>query len=263
VFDTFWTQSPSRTTAFADAPLELPEGATKIYDTFAAKYVNQYIDGYVKGHVYEAKSLLDRVRLSTEVLKIRKEPHGWVLGLKGSSEYELSCSRLAIASGLTSRPNMPKFPTDPQWTAPILHHRDFGLQSKTMLLPDSPYTHCTIIGGGKSAADMVYACGKANKQVNWIVRRSGDGAGYFLHSKPVGRYRNGAEASLTVNATKFNPSPFKAMLPDLLSMHSSVEGRKALNSRFSAMDQGFKAWANYQGRENALENFRQLEPGYS
>jgi len=33
----------------------------------------------------------------------------------------------------------------------------------------------TVVGGGKSSVDMVYACVKAGKTVSWVIRASGTG----------------------------------------------------------------------------------------
>lgn len=61
---------------------------------------------------------------------------------------------------------MPLFTNQDQFKGPIVHQKEFGKISKTALALDSPYISITVIGGGKSAADMVYDCVKAGKKAN-------------------------------------------------------------------------------------------------
>ena len=258
-----------RTTSFSDMPLKLPEDAPRRYDTFPARYVSQYIDYYVRHHVYDNRSLRDRIRLNTEVMGIeRSSRNGWSLQLKDSttrSTQSIRCFKLAVASGLTSHPNMPTFPRHSEWIAPVLHHRDFGARIDAVLSANSPYKHITVLGGGKSAADMVYAALQSSKNlcVSWIIRQKGEGPGFFLHAAPKGKYRNAAEPMLSQNATQINPSGFRQLPPDFQSLHQTESGRSSLDERFTAVDRGAKAWAKYREREDALPDFHKLEPSAS
>ena len=247
-------------TSFSDAALELPKDAPKLHDTFEAKYVTQYLEEYVDSHVYNGIPLRSRIRLNTEVCMVTKIKNGWSLEVSGSVPRNIKCTKLAVASGLTSLPNMPKFHRSRDWSAPTLHHRDFGVRSKAILAASSIYNNVTVLGGGKSAADMVYASIKAEKSVNWIIRKSGEGPGIFMNPAATGRYRNNAEAGATQKATYINPSGFRPMLEWARKLHQSVSEREALESRLFAADRRYKAWANYRCRKGALPSFRELEP---
>ena len=247
-------------TSFSDVALELPRHAPKLHDTFEAKYVTQYLEEYVDNHVYNATSLRSRIRLNAEVRSVEKVSGAWILQVGGVMPTSVRCSKLAVASGLTSIPVLPKFPHSHDWTAPILHHRDFGVHSKAILEASSAYKNITVLGGGKSAADMVYGSIKAGKNVNWIVRKSGEGPGIFMNPAASGRYRNNAEAGSTQKATILNPSGFRPMLDWAQKLHQSVSERENLESKLFASDRRYKAWANYRGREGAQPGFRELEP---
>ena len=247
-------------TSFSDTALELPTDAPKLHDTFEAKYVTQYLEDYVDDHVYNGTSLRSRIRLNAEVRSVEKVNGAWILQIGGVMSTSIQCTKLAVASGLTSLPVLPKFPHSQDWTAPILHHRDFGVHSKAILEASSAYKNITVLGGGKSAADMVYGSIKAGKNVNWIVRKSGEGPGIFMNPAASGRYRNNAEAGSTQKATILNPSGFRPMLDWAQKLHQSVSEREDLKSKLFASDRRYKAWANYRGREGAQPGFRELEP---
>ena len=249
-------------TAFADRPMQLPKDAPRPYDTFEARYVMNYLEQYLDDHIYQGISMRDRVCLNHEVVGVKKTDKGrWLLHIGGDKHQTLECSKLAVASGLSSLPNMPTFPRDDHWRAPVMHHRDFGSRYKSILAADSPYTHVTVLGGGKSAADMVYAAIKARKkQVNWLVRENGEGPGIFMNPAASGRYRSATEKGATQNATSLNPSAFHPMLQWAQALHQSNSEKELLESKLLATDRQFKDWANYKHRENSLECFRELEP---
>ena len=247
-------------TSFSDVVLQVPEGAPKLHDTFEAKYVTQYLEEYIDDHVYNGTSLRSRIRLNAEVHSIEKIGGAWILQVGGVVTSSIQCTKLAVASGLTSLPVLPKLPHSHDWMTPILHHRDFGVHSKAILESSSAYKNITVLGGGKSAADMVYGSIKAGKKVNWIVRKSGEGPGIFMNPATSGRYRNNAEAGSTQEATVLNPSGFRPMLDWAQKLHQSVSERQDLDSKLLASDRRYKAWANYEGREGAQPGFRELEP---
>ena len=247
-------------TSFSDVVLEVPKDAPKVHDTFEAKYVTQYLEEYVDSHVYNGTSLRNRIRLNEEVRSVEKIDNGWILHLNGVVPLKLRCIKLAVASGLTSLPVLPKFHGSHDWAVPMLHHRDFGVHSKAILAASSAHKNITVLGGGKSAADMVYGAIKAGKNVNWIVRKTGEGPGIFMNPAPTGRYKNNAEAGATQKATILNPSGFRPMIEWAQMLHQSVAERENLDSKLFAADRRYKAWVNYRGREGALPGFSDLEP---
>lgn len=250
-------------TSFSDIALTLSEDTPKLHDTFEAKYVTQYLEDYVDNHVYNGTSLRSRIQLDTAVHCVEKYNRGWILHVGGSVRSSVRCKQLAVASGLTSSPVMPSFPKSSDFKAPVLHHRDFGLHSEAILAASSVYKHITVLGGGKSAADMIYAALRAGKDVNWIVRKSGEGPGIFMNPAATGRYKNNAEAGATQKATTLNPSGFRPMAEWAKQLHQSDLEREDLESKLFTSDHSYKAWADYKGRKGALPGFSGLEPSAS
>ena len=184
----------------------------------------------------------------------------WILQVDEAVPQSLRCNKLAVTSGLTSSPNMPNFPRSHDWIAPILHHRDFEISSKPILAASSVYTNITVLGGDKSAADLVYASVKAGKNVKWIVRKTGEGPWIFMNPTATGRYKNEAEAGATQKASVLNPSGFRPLLEWARMLHHPDSESANLDSKPFAGDRRYKLWANYRGREDALPCFRELEP---
>ena len=247
-------------TSFSDVALELPSDAHTLHDTFQAKYVTQYLEDYVDSHMYNGTSLRSRIRLNAKVQLVERTASGWTLYLGKDKTRAMKCRKLAVASGLTSEPNMPTIPGDHKLRAPVLHHCDFGRHLQEYLTPSVSHLNVTVLGGGKSAADMVYASLKAGKNVSWIIRRNGEGPGIFMNPAASGRYRHNAEKGATQNGTALNPSGFRPMADWAKRLHQSESERGNLESKLFASDRRYKAWADYNGRKGALPCFRELEP---
>ena len=263
VFDGFWAQSPVRMTSFSDVTLTIPEDAPQNHDTFPARIVSKYLEDYIDSHSYSGLTIRDRIRLNTEVTKVERNSNGWKIHTAGAKAQILQCSKLAVATGLTSVGMMPNFFYDPHRELPVIHHKEFGARSEAILAPSSAYKHITVIGGGKSAADLVFACAKAGKNVNWVIRKNGEGPGIFMNPSKVGRYKNKVEAGATQTANSMLPSGFHPMPPGPRELHRTPEKRPQLEEKLFAMDRNFKAWPNYRGREGARPSFRELETNAS
>jgi dimethylaniline monooxygenase (N-oxide forming) len=87
-------------------------------------------------------------------------------------------SRADLCSGfglsfLVQTDNTRKFGHQSQLEAPIMHSIDF-VSSKILAAEDIGYV--AVLGAGRSAADMVYACLNSlphSTQIHWIVREEG------------------------------------------------------------------------------------------
>ena len=116
---------------------------------------------------------------------------------------------MIVPSGLTSAPNLPNFPGKDTFEGTILHQQDFGQSS---ILYSRHIKHITVLGGAKSAADMVYMSVKAQKSVSWVIRASGTGPGFFAsvksNAKRSGPYRNAHEIASTRLAATLTPTFF-------------------------------------------------------
>ena len=125
------------------------------------------------------------IRLSTKVEVAEKIGGGWSLQCRetnGSGRgYTVRTPRLIISTGLTNRPSIPKYPTSPGFTPPVIHSNDFPAHFNEIVKPD---THTLVIGGAKSAWDIAYACcTQPGSTATMLIRPSGKGPVWMAPAK--------------------------------------------------------------------------------
>lgn len=158
-----------------------------------AEKVHEYLERYVDR--FELRRCL---RLGTKVVGVEKIGEGeggrWAVqvqrvgdadgagdeGERGGREM-MVCDKLIIAAGVNS---IPMFPEDIDWkdfTGPVMHSKDVGI--KHGLLTAENASRVTVVGGNKSAVDVVYLCAKAGKEVDWIISPDGYGPGILFEPR--------------------------------------------------------------------------------
>lgn len=248
-------------TGFSDVPIDstVPRDAPLFYDTFEAKYVTSYLENYVDSHVYDGTSLRNRILFKQRVTKVEKEGDMWVVNTEGETGKVFQAPKLVVAVGHTSSPNMPVLRNQEQFQGYIGHHKAFSEATRTIL---RDVKRVTVLGGGKSAVDMVYECVKKGKEVHWVIRKSGEGPALFFPAPAKGpRYKNSVESSATRYKACFSPSSFmpSGILGWLLRLfHGSRYGLNYMTKMVGANDQHCRALAAYQSRKG-LSSFRLLD----
>ena len=245
---------------FSDIPLTLPPDAPNYHDIFESKYVTSYLESYVDEHLYNGQSLRDRIYFGIKVCGIEKLDNSWTVTARRSREEEetLRSARLVIATGHTTIPHMPILPCQSLFKGHILHQKEFGKARSTILASDY-YQNITILGGGKSAADMVYDSVKGGKKVSWVIRETGEGPAAFTSAVGKGPYRNGPEIGATRMLSALSPSCFAPVTWWTKLIHGSRYGRAVVAKVWLGADQACRDLANFQGREGArpgVENMK-------
>ena len=257
LYPTFWSQIGLGMAEFSDLPMTRPPET--LHSLYEAKYVADYLERYIDEFKYEGRSLRDRTVFGFTVTKIEKlketwTVHGYYNEMKATRNF--STPKIMVASGLTSTPNMPTFHGQDRFNGPILHQRDFG-QSSVLSSDDE---HVTVIGGAKSAADMVYGCVKAGKSVSWVIRSSGSGPAAFLGSQGRGPYKNSAELGFTRIMSTFTPSLFTPQTWWVKFLHRTAIGNWIVNQIWNTADKVSRDGADFEGRPEAQESFKKLKP---
>jgi hypothetical protein len=134
---------------------------------------------------------------------------------------------------------------------------DFG-SSKVLSIPE--VENITVLGGGKSSADMVYSAVKAGKKVNWVLKATDTtGPGFFLSPEGKGPYKNAFEIAMTRLASTFTPSFMNGDSWWTRLLHSTKCGAKIMGAFWSAVDAETRKEAVFEGRDS-LQGFELLSP---
>jgi dimethylaniline monooxygenase (N-oxide forming) len=125
-YESFWTQWTVGTAEYSDVPMPRPPETDTYFEVFKAKHTTQYLENYVDIQAFAGQTLRDRIKLRIEVESVQKdgEGEGWILSTKErftGVEHKYCTSKLMVASGLTSIPNMPSLPGDKAFKGQIIH----------------------------------------------------------------------------------------------------------------------------------------------
>lgn len=113
IYPGFWTQWTYGVAEFSDIPMEPPPDEDCKYGQFKAGYMTKYFDKYVDKPVgADGRSLRDRITFSTTVTGVTKKNGRWILSCTMLTDEDiilkkLSATRLIVANGLASIPNLP------------------------------------------------------------------------------------------------------------------------------------------------------------
>jgi dimethylaniline monooxygenase (N-oxide forming) len=258
IYPHFWTQWTVGQGEFSDMPMPRPPEEDTFYDFFKSKYTTQYLERYVDEHCFAGQSLRQKIIFALKVRNIRKLDNMWIIsGKDGAGKARVfHTSKLMVASGLTSIPNEPVLPGKEKFEGPVLHQESFG---RSAVLASGHIKNVTIIGGAKSAADMVYASVKAGKTVSWVFRTSGTGPAFFLSPKGKGPYKNAFEIGSTRLAGTVTPS---VLGPDTWwtrFLHGTRVGNRIVDSVWTGADKETRAGLVAEGRD-VNKDFLKLEP---
>ena len=235
---------------FSDLPFEiLPELIPHDHDLFEAKWMTHYLETYARRSFHNGKSLKDCINFGSTVKKVWKlDKNQWMIDIDRASGALARCRarKLVVATGRTSIPNLPVLPCTDHFEGRVVHQKDFG-QSGVLT---SPEKIITVLGAGKSAADMVYACVKAGKTVNWLIREDGTGPGILTSPKAEEPLKNSGEHLSIRFVAAMSPSCFAPRTWLTRILHQTALGRKVVE----------KFWRNAQKSSVSAASYHNHRP---
>ena len=146
--------------------MERPPDKDCMHGLFRAKYTTKYLEDYVDNKSHAGQTLRDRIQFNTHVQSIKKVNGEWqfpCIDTTNDSRRNIFSSKLIIANGQSSFPNVPYFPGKQNFAGKIIHSIDFG---QSDVIGDKSIQHVAVIGASKLAADMVYEAVQAGKTVS-------------------------------------------------------------------------------------------------
>ncbi|KAF2789745.1 flavin-binding monooxygenase-like protein-like protein [Melanomma pulvis-pyrius CBS 109.77] len=154
-----------------DFPMDEVRFGVKKGEHVPAAKVAEYL-----GAMVEKNGIKDCVRLNTRVEVVEQVDEGWVLHCSITTDarsFKIGTAKLILSTGVTNQPSMPRYPTSPDFEPKVIHTNDFPAHYSAIV---EPGTHTLIIGGGKSAWDIAYACAtQPSSTATMLIRSSGNG----------------------------------------------------------------------------------------
>ncbi|KAF2175635.1 flavin-binding monooxygenase-like protein-like protein [Zopfia rhizophila CBS 207.26] len=168
-----------------DFPMDEGKFDVKKGEHVPAEKVTEYMRALIK-----EGGISDFVRLNTRVEVVEKVEGGWKLHCTSKaaedSSYTITTAKLILSTGLVNRPLMPRYPSSPNFTPTVVHSADFPVHYTNIIKPN---THTLVVGAGKSAWDIAYACTTSpNSTATMLIRPSGNGPVWMspTHVTPLG-----------------------------------------------------------------------------
>ena len=131
-----------------------------------------------------------RGRTVVDVIEKDNDGEGWVLRciptVLDKKGIEIKANKLVIAVGNTNKPLLPDYQTSTNFRPLVIHTADFPEHYPVIAKPGK---HTVIVGSGKSAWDVAYACAsQPSATATILVRPDGNGPVWMTpsHVTPLG-----------------------------------------------------------------------------
>lgn len=125
--------------------------------------VHEYLFRYA-----EKFEIADKIWFKHKVVSVEHQDEGgWIITAEaGDHIIKLGAAKLIVATGLSSEEFLPRFDGEETFNSPIVHTKYFPKYSDTLDTAKS----VTVLGGTKSAWDVVYAYASKGVRVDWVIR---------------------------------------------------------------------------------------------
>ena len=199
------------------------------------------------------------MKLRLTIKSVEQRDNEWHVHGTGPDNQDttLRTRKLVVASGMTSEPHWPKLANRDLFTGTVVHQEGFGASP---VVSSDKIQNVVVLGGAKSAADMVYACVKAGKTVTWLIRDSGAGPAPLISSEGRGAYRNHPEYASTRIMGSLSPSPWATENTRTRFMGRTVIGRSLMVSPWANVDKAVHSVFDNAAELNARDDFKKLRP---
>ncbi|KAB5581271.1 hypothetical protein GE09DRAFT_1256645, partial [Coniochaeta sp. 2T2.1] len=163
--------------------------------------VYRYFEDYAAFH-----NLHQHIRFSSKVTSASLQDDGvWVVGLADGTSVR--ARKLVIATGLLKVPKMPTFPGRENFKGLLFHAKELAIRAEEL----SQKREIVVIGGNKSAWDVIYTAAQGGTRVRMVMRPSGGGPHYIWPKRfDWGPFKSLSLATfISVRAwSVVDPSPF-------------------------------------------------------
>jgi hypothetical protein len=176
IYPTLKSNNMLGTFEWGDFPMDTETFGVKSGEHIPGEVMQKYLTSYA-----EKYDLLRRIQFRSKVESAEAGPSNtWNLTITqgGSAEKgstTVTTKRLVVATGMTSEPKMPHFQEEATFNRPLFHFADFRKHASI----NNTTKRVAVLGGAKSAWDVVYTYASAGVTVEWIIRKSGNGPNWM------------------------------------------------------------------------------------
>ncbi|KAJ4395879.1 hypothetical protein N0V93_000093 [Gnomoniopsis smithogilvyi] len=136
--------------------------------------LHRYLTDFAKHY-----GLLERMQFHSKVDNVEalrsdsSDITGWRLSVAGQdgAQRTMITTKLILATGLTSTPNMPQYAGAETFEKPLFHAKDFCRRASEL----KGVKKAVVVGGAKSAYDVAYALVQDGTLVDLVIRPNGHG----------------------------------------------------------------------------------------
>lgn len=217
-----------------------------------AATLHRYLTDYARHFGVLRRTVFDTTVLSIEPIGEK----GWtIVTSSAGKEGRFRAQRLIMATGLTSEPNMLRFPGEEDFNAPLFHAKDYCRQAPAT----KSVKNVVVVGGAKSAFDIAYSFVQEGAQVDLVIRPDGNGPVWLTPTYVTPFKRKIEELLHTRILTWFSPCPWgdeDGFAPVRYFLHQTAIGRWVVHNFWHALGSDIIARNEY----DAHPNTRRLKP---
>ncbi|KAJ4335355.1 hypothetical protein N0V87_006144 [Didymella glomerata] len=162
--------------------------------------LNRYLTDFAKHY-----NIYGRIQFNSTVSLVGSTDFGWTLTVTTpEGERRIDTTKLILATGLTSTPNMPYYNGAEKFDRPLFHAKDFCRRAQEL----KGVKNVVVVGGAKSAYDVAYAMVDAGATVDLIIRPDSNGP-VWIAPRLVTPLKQRIDTILNVRAMSwFSPCPW-------------------------------------------------------
>ncbi|KAJ4377311.1 hypothetical protein N0V83_000136 [Neocucurbitaria cava] len=224
------------------------EGFNLANDHIPGEHVNEYLHNFAKRFDLERYMRFN----STVTSAIDQGPSGWTLYITQQISqptpptYQISTTKLIVATGLTSEPYMPQLPGKATFNAPIYHTSEFAKAEGGL----GSFQNVVLLSGAKFSWDIACAYASAGVQVDWVIRASGHGPCWMMPNRLTPLKIIPEYLLQTRLVTWLSPCIWDDGFASIRNwFHRSWLGRKIVDAFFAKMQHSVEEINDYGGHE--------------
>lgn len=169
------------TFGYSDFPLQTTYGV-KPGEHIPGEIIHQYLHDFA-----EHFDILRRIEFGSRVQSVEQRPDDtWLLTISRSAESAerppmILANRLVIATGTASNTYLPHFKGASSFGKSIFHSAHFARYEGK--IPLDSLKKVVVLGGAKSAWDVVHSYASSGVKVEWVIRADGNGPAWMAPTR--------------------------------------------------------------------------------